>query len=96
MLGMLKDGKFNRRDVLKSGAAAAAIAAAAGSWMRSARAEEVLSVFGNVPPDPAPPGAAQFSMEAFAKWQADNGAKVQRHADCVHKQQACDAVLECK
>jgi len=27
---------------------------------------------------------------------ADNGAKVQRHADCIHKQQACDAVLECK
>lgn len=27
---------------------------------------------------------------------ADNGAKVKRHIDCVHKQQACAAVLECK
>jgi hypothetical protein len=27
---------------------------------------------------------------------ADNGAKVQRHIDCVHKQQSCAAVLECK
>lgn len=36
----------------------------------------MLSVFGNVPPDPAPPGAAKFSEEAFASWQAANGAKV--------------------
>ncbi|CAN5870934.1 hypothetical protein BH11MYX3_BH11MYX3_24110 [soil metagenome] len=27
---------------------------------------------------------------------ADNGAKVMRHIDCVHKQQSCAAVLECK
>jgi hypothetical protein len=27
---------------------------------------------------------------------ASNGAKVQRHIDCVHKQQSCTAVLECK
>ena len=27
---------------------------------------------------------------------ADNGAKVQRHIDCVNKQQSCTAVLECK
>jgi hypothetical protein len=27
---------------------------------------------------------------------ADNGAKVQRHRDCVSKQQSCEAVLECK
>jgi hypothetical protein len=26
----------------------------------------------------------------------DNLAKVQRHADCVTKQQACSAVLECQ
>jgi hypothetical protein len=25
-----------------------------------------------------------------------NAAKVQRHIDCVHKQQSCTAVLECK
>lgn len=27
---------------------------------------------------------------------ADNGAKVKRHIDCVHAQQSCEAVLECK
>ena len=27
---------------------------------------------------------------------ADNGAKVRRHIDCVHAQQTCPAVLECK
>jgi hypothetical protein len=27
---------------------------------------------------------------------ADNGAKVKRHIDCVHSQQSCAAVLECK
>lgn len=27
---------------------------------------------------------------------ADNGAKVKRHIDCVHNQQSCAAVLECK
>ena len=26
----------------------------------------------------------------------DNAAKVRRHADCVHTQQSCAAVLECK
>jgi hypothetical protein len=26
----------------------------------------------------------------------DNLAKVQKHADCVNKQQACSAVLECQ
>ena len=25
-----------------------------------------------------------------------NAAKVQRHVECVHKQQSCTAVLECK
>lgn len=66
----------NRRDVLKSAAAAAALAAGGASWLQSASAEEIISYFGNLPPDPTPPGAAKFSEEAFAKWQADNGAKV--------------------
>jgi hypothetical protein len=28
--------------------------------------------------------------------QADNGAKVARHIECVRGKQACDAVLECR
>ncbi|MEZ5925742.1 MAG: extracellular solute-binding protein [Hyphomicrobiaceae bacterium] len=72
----LRSTSISRRQVLKSGAAAAVIAAGAGSWSRQARAEESLSVFGPLPPDPAPPGAAEFSKEAFAAWQSSNAAKV--------------------
>jgi hypothetical protein len=28
--------------------------------------------------------------------QADNGAKVARHIECVRSKQACEAVLECR
>lgn len=37
--------------------------------------------------------AACAALEAD---KSDNGAKVAHHIDCVHKQQACSAVLECK
>ena len=33
---------------------------------------------------------------AALEHDSDNAAKVKRHADCVHKQQSCAAVLECK
>jgi multiple sugar transport system substrate-binding protein len=66
---------------LKRGAAGAAIAGSLpalwASGVRPARADDVaLNVLTPLPPDPAPPGAAKFSADAFAKWQADNGAKV--------------------
>ncbi|MGH6961038.1 MAG: hypothetical protein ACREE7_11185, partial [Dongiaceae bacterium] len=66
---------------MKRGAAGAAIAGSLPAlWtsaLRPAWAEDVtLNVFTPLPPDPAPPGAAKFSEEAFAKWQAANGAKV--------------------
>jgi multiple sugar transport system substrate-binding protein len=66
---------------LKRGAAGAAIAGSLPAlWtggLRPAWAEDVtLNVFTPLPPDPAPPGAAKFSEDAFAKWQAANGAKV--------------------
>ncbi len=35
-----------------------------------------LKVVALQPPDPAPPGVAEFSLDEFAKWQSDNGAKV--------------------
>ena len=70
-----------RRDFLKRSAAGAAIAGSIPAlWtggVRPAWAEDVtLNVFTPLPPDPAPPGAAKFSEDAFAKWQAANGAKV--------------------
>jgi multiple sugar transport system substrate-binding protein len=68
---------FNRRSLLKAGAAAGAAMALPDFLGRAARAQAAsLNVFSPLPPDPAPPGAAKFSEEAFAKWQADNGATV--------------------
>ncbi len=68
---------FNRRTLLKAGAAAGAAMALPDFLGRTARAQAAaLNVFSPLPPDPAPPGAAKFSEEAFAKWQADNGATV--------------------
>ncbi|MFZ5671499.1 MAG: ABC transporter substrate-binding protein [Pseudomonadota bacterium] len=67
---------FNRRTLLKAGAAAGA-AMALPDFLGRARAQAAgLNVFSPLPPDPAPPGAAKFSEDAFAKWQADNGATV--------------------
>jgi hypothetical protein len=40
------------------------------SGLRPAWADDVaLNVLTPLPPDPAPPGAAKFSEEAFAKWR---------------------------
>jgi multiple sugar transport system substrate-binding protein len=68
---------FNRRTLLKAGAAAGATLALPDFLRSTARAQAAaLNVFSPLPPDPAPPGAAKFSEESFAKWQADNGATV--------------------
>jgi len=37
-----------------------------------------------------------ISACAVLEQDQDNLAKVQKHADCVNKQQACSAVLECQ
>lgn len=69
--------KLSRRSMLQGAAAAGAFGAFPGGLMRGAAAQDAaLSVFGPLPPDPAPPGAAQFSEDAFAAWQAQNGATV--------------------
>ena len=67
-----------RRGFLKQGATAAAVASSVwSSGFRAAWADSTaLNVLSPLPPDPAPPGAAKFSEEAFAKWQADNAATV--------------------
>ena len=68
---------FNRRHFLQSGALVGAMAAMPGFLNRPAYAQDAaLNVFSPLPPDPAPPGAAKFAEEAFAKWQAANGATV--------------------
>ena len=68
---------LNRRSLLKtavSGAAAGLVGP--GLSMPAFAQEAALSVFSPLPPDPAPPGAAKFSEEAFAAWQKTNNAKV--------------------
>lgn len=76
MVRKLNGAALNRRDVLKATAAAAALAAGGSAWPSNASAEEIIAVFGNLPPDPSPPGGAKFSEEAFAAWQKANGAMV--------------------
>lgn len=66
----------SRRAFLQ-GAAAAGALAATGLAARPAAAETAtLSVFGPLPPDPAPPGAAKFAEDAFAAWQKAKDATV--------------------
>lgn len=67
---------LSRRGVLKAAASAGALAALPSAFGHSASAAEALSVFGPLPPDPAPPGAAKFSEVAFEAWQKAHGATV--------------------
>jgi len=68
---------LKRRELLQGAAAVAATSAISFGTSRTALAQETaLNVFGPLPPDPAPPGAAKFSEEAFAAWQKVNNAKI--------------------
>jgi multiple sugar transport system substrate-binding protein len=69
--------RLSRRSVLKAAASAGALTAFSSGFQRGAHAADAeLSVFGPLPPDPAPPGAAKFSEAAFEAWQKAHGAKV--------------------
>lgn len=70
--------KPTRRGLLQGAAGAGLLAALPDGLIRSAFAEDAaLNVFGPQPPDPAPPGAAQFAIDLFDKWKADNKASVE-------------------
>ncbi|MBA3461933.1 MAG: hypothetical protein H0T46_18375 [Deltaproteobacteria bacterium] len=79
----------------------AALAMLGCTETRSARCKEVCkreaecvdSTGSKMPFDEKECVAACAALEAD---KADNGAKVERHIDCVHKQQQCSAILECK
>jgi multiple sugar transport system substrate-binding protein len=79
---MNRKNQISRRDFLKLGAAGAGSLAASNLLMflsgcaPGAGSEKTLNVLTPAAPDPAPPGVAEFSMDAFAKWQADNNVKV--------------------
>jgi len=68
--------KLTRREFLKLGAVSAGAAMLARCAPQAASGPVTLNVLVPAAPDPAPPGVAEFSEEAFAKWQADNNATV--------------------
>src|SRR5512136_1818711 len=74
--------RMTRRGFLKvSALGASAIAASSLSPLlagcTAAKPQTItLNVLVPAAPDPAPPGVAKFSEDAFAKWQQDNNVKV--------------------
>jgi multiple sugar transport system substrate-binding protein len=81
---------MTRRTLLKRSAAVGAgavalgslpsLLAACGSSGGGTSGTVALKALTNQPPDPAPPGVAEFSQAAFTKWQADNNAAVSYEA----------------
>lgn len=70
--------RISRRSLLHRGAVTGAGLAALGMLPRGrgASAATELSVLSPLAPDPAPPGVAEFSEEAFAAWRAANDVEV--------------------
>lgn len=77
-----KSKELSRREFMKLGAAGAGALAASNLalWLSGCSAgggaEKTLNVLTPAAPDPAPPGVADFSLDAFTKWQEDNNARV--------------------
>ena len=70
--------KFDRRSFIKGTTIGSALALTSAMWPNMAIGQEsTLSVFGPLPPDPAPPGAARFfGSGVSAEWQKSHGANV--------------------
>lgn len=71
--------RLSRRDFLKlAGVSAAGLAFSdvLAACAPKAGGPVTLNVLVPAAPDPAPPGVAKFSEEAFAKWKADNNVEV--------------------
>lgn len=79
---MIGRQRWSRRSLMRNSAfAGAGLAGLAAAPARISRAAETpLSVFSPLAPDPAPPGVAKFSEDAFAQWQRANGIKVNYEA----------------
>ena len=74
-----RTSRLSRPDLLKlagAGAATLALSNYLSACTPKASGPVTLNVLVPAAPDPAPPGVAKFSDAAFAKWQADNNAKV--------------------
>jgi len=69
----------SRRDFLKlagAGTVSVALSNLLAACAPKSTGPVTLNVLVPAAPDPAPPGVAKFSEDAFAKWQADNNVKV--------------------
>jgi len=69
----------SRRDFLKlagAGTASVALSNLLAACAPKSTGPATLNVLVPAAPDPAPPGVAKFSEDAFAKWQTDNDVKV--------------------
>jgi multiple sugar transport system substrate-binding protein len=74
---LLKQGAGLGLGAIALGALPAILQACGGSaTSTSVTGPIALSVLSNQPPDPAPPGAAQFSLDALKAWQTENNASV--------------------
>src|SRR5215218_9008826 len=71
---------ISRRDLLRRaggvGRALAAGGTLAGRRSGVIRAATSLSVLTPLPPDPAPPGVANYAEDEFAAWQEDRNVRV--------------------
>ena len=71
--------RLSRRDFLKLagvGTASIALSNYLAACAPKSDGPATLNVLVPAAPDPAPPGVAKFSEEAFAKWKTDNNAEV--------------------
>jgi len=71
--------RLSRRDFLKLagvGTASIALSNYLAACAPKSSGPATLNVLVPAAPDPAPPGVAKFSEEAFAKWKTDNNAEV--------------------
>src|SRR5512142_201012 len=69
----------SRRDFLKlagAGTASVTLSNLLAACAPKSAGPVTLNVLVPAAPDPAPPGVAKFSEDAFAKWQTDNNVKV--------------------
>src|SRR6476661_8378634 len=74
--------RISRRGMLAGTAAAGAGLALSHPLLRphGVLAQTDLSVLSPLAPDPAPPGVADFSIDAFETWQTDHDASVSYEA----------------
>ncbi len=70
--------RISRRGML--GATAGAALALPLARFNGALAQTELNVLSPLAPDPAPPGVAEFSLDAFEAWQTENNASVSYEA----------------